>query len=40
MKKDDLKYWLRLKGFKPSDFGTGEKHNPFKRKDIKKQLQP
>lgn len=30
-----FKYWLRIKGFRPEWFGTGEKRNPIKLKSKK-----
>lgn len=31
-----FKYWLRIKGFRPEWFGTGEKWNPIKLKNKNK----
>ena len=30
MKLRQLKYWLRIKGFRLDQFGTGTKRNPIK----------
>lgn len=32
MSKLAFKYWLRINGYKPDQFGTGLKHNPIKLK--------
>lgn len=31
-----FKYWFRINGFRPEQFGTGEKRNPIKLKFKKK----
>ncbi len=31
-----FKYWLRINGFRPEQFGTGEKWNPIRIKSKKK----
>ena len=30
MKLEAFKYWLRINGYRPDQFGTGTKNNPIK----------
>jgi len=32
MSKEAFRYWLRINGFRPDQFGIGEKWNPIKFK--------
>lgn len=32
--KEAFRYWLRINGFRPDQFGTGEKWNPIRLKSI------
>lgn len=35
MNKRQFKYWLRINGFRPEQFGTGAKRNPIKANNLK-----
>lgn len=34
MKLEAFKYWLRINGYRPDQFGTGTKNNPIKIRSI------
>lgn len=38
MNKKQFIYWLRINGFRPEQFGTGEKWNPIKLKPYRRKF--